>query len=171
VLNNGRNQLNMPVHAFWDQLALITELSNVDGSDFLELGAGACFPLEGSNVANKLLVRQSYKDLHALMLQHFERQGRSFIITGKPGDVIACYRTCTGGCMRQLITTLHIFVPWCAGIGKSLFLYYLLWHLARNKATVVYDRRDRMPVMFTADSVYKGALELFEDNLQQPNTW
>jgi hypothetical protein len=84
------------VHAFWDQLALITELSNVD---FLELGAGACFPLEGSNVANKLLVRQSYKDLHALMLQHFERQGRSFIITGNPGDVIACYRTCTGGCM------------------------------------------------------------------------
>jgi hypothetical protein len=83
------------VHAFWEQLAMILELSNVDGSDFLELGAGACFPLEGSNVANKLLVRQSYKDLHALMLQHFDRQGGSFIITGNPGNVIACHRTCT----------------------------------------------------------------------------
>jgi hypothetical protein len=83
------------LHAFWEQLAATTELTQVDGSDFLLLGAGACFPLEGSNVANKLLVRQSYKDLHALMLQHFDRQGRSFIITGNPGEVI-CYRTYTG---------------------------------------------------------------------------
>jgi hypothetical protein len=44
------------------------------------------------------------------------------------------------------------------------------WHLARSKASVVNDRRDRMPVMFTADGVYEGALELFHSNLQQPNT-
>jgi hypothetical protein len=73
---------------FWKQLAAVPELSRQGDCELLQVGEGACFPLEGSNVANKLLVRQSYKDLHTLMLEHFDAGGRSFIITGNPGDLI-----------------------------------------------------------------------------------
>jgi hypothetical protein len=66
---------------------------------------------------------------------------------------------------------LSMYVVAIAGIGKSVFLYFLLWHLARNRATVVYDRRDRDPVLFSPDGVFEGALELFRGHLQHYNTW
>ena len=58
-----------------------------------------------------------------------------------------------------------------AGIGKSLFIYYLMWKLALSGKTIIWDRRGIMPVMFSSQGVFKGPLEAFESNLQDPETW
>ena len=58
-----------------------------------------------------------------------------------------------------------------AGIGKSLFLYFFMWQLARSGMTVIWDRRDMMPVMFSSQGVIKGPLDAFESQLDDPETW
>ena len=58
-----------------------------------------------------------------------------------------------------------------AGIGKSLFIYYLMWKLALSGKTVIWDRRGILPVMFSSHGVHKGPLEAFESKLQDPETW
>lgn len=45
------------------------------------------------------------------------------------------------------------------------------WHLARSKWTVIWDRRNVMPVMFSSQGVVKGPLEAFESQLQDSETW
>ena len=46
-----------------------------------------------------------------------------------------------------------------------------MWQLARSGRTVVWDRRDVMPVMFSSQGVVKGPLEAFESQLEDPETW
>ena len=58
-----------------------------------------------------------------------------------------------------------------AGIGKSLFLYFLMWRSARSGRTVIWDRQYVTPVMFSSQGVFKGPLEAFERQLQDPETW
>ena len=59
-----------------------------------------------------------------------------------------------------------------AGIGKSLFLYYLLWQLACARKTVVWDGPNRLGVvMFSPAGVFQGPLEAFRAELADPKTW
>ena len=58
-----------------------------------------------------------------------------------------------------------------AGIGKSLFLYYLMWKLAREGKKVVWDRLHSTPVMFSKPGVFEGPLEAFYGDLKDPETW
>ena len=58
-----------------------------------------------------------------------------------------------------------------AGIGKSLFLYYIMWTLARQHKTVVWDRLDVGPVLFSGQGVMTGPLEAFSKELDDPDTW
>lgn len=72
--------------------------------------------------------------------------------------------------MRQVLA----LCPLCtAGIGKSLFLYYFIWLLARadEAVTVVYDRRDTMPELYSSGGVRKGALDVLESILENTDTW
>ena len=46
-----------------------------------------------------------------------------------------------------------------------------MWHLARSGKTVIWDRRDVMPVMFSCQSVKEGPLEAFHSWLHDPETW
>ena len=58
------------------------------------------------------------------------------------------------------------------GIGKSLFMYYLMWRLALSGKTIVWDRLFAMPVMFSRWGVFEGPIEAFY--LSQPEdaeTW
>ena len=57
-----------------------------------------------------------------------------------------------------------------AGIGKSLFLYFLMWHLARSGKTIVWDRRDLLPLMFSSQGVLEGPLEAFQSQLKDSET-
>lgn len=58
-----------------------------------------------------------------------------------------------------------------AGIGKSLFAYFLMWRLAQSSQTVVWDRRGRTPIMFCLDGAFEGSLTTFTDALRDPETW
>ena len=71
---------------FWSQLCAVKQLSEVGSAKLLQLGSGACFPLEGSDIRGRLYVRQCYVDLAELLEQHLAQGGRSLIITGTPGD-------------------------------------------------------------------------------------
>ena len=46
-----------------------------------------------------------------------------------------------------------------------------MWRLARSGKTVVWDRQDNTPVMFSSQGVMKGPLEAFEAQLEDPETW
>ena len=61
--------------------------------------------------------------------------------------------------------------PFYAGIGKSLFIYYLMWKLALSGKAVIWDRRGIMPVMFSSQGVFEGPLEAFQSKLKDPDTW
>ena len=76
----------------WSTLATISELVRVGSYEFLQLPDSAAFPLEGSNVTHRLLVRQCYKDLVDLLVHHASTGGHSFIIAGNPGQLLAVRR-------------------------------------------------------------------------------
>ena len=57
-----------------------------------------------------------------------------------------------------------------AGIGKSLFIYYLMWKLALSGKTIIWDRRGIMPVMFSSQGLFEGPLEAFQSKLRDPDT-
>ena len=46
-----------------------------------------------------------------------------------------------------------------------------MWHLARSKRTVIWDRRNVMPIMFSSQGVVEGPLEAFQSQLQDFETW
>ena len=71
------------------------QLLRVGTAELLQLPAGVAFPQEGSNVTDKLLVRQCYVELRELTKAHFSDGGRSMIITGNPGRQILCSTTNT----------------------------------------------------------------------------
>ena len=71
---------------FWSQLSAVKQLSVVDSATFLHIGSEACFPQEGNAVQSRLFIRQCYFDLAELLEEHLANGGRSFIITGNPGD-------------------------------------------------------------------------------------
>jgi hypothetical protein len=75
---------------FWTALAAVKQLVRIGAYEYLQLPGGATFPHEGSNVTHRLLVRQCYKDLLALMSEYFSGYGRIFIVTGNPG---ACHKS------------------------------------------------------------------------------
>jgi len=55
---------------FWYELAAAEQLSKVGSAHFLQLGNGACFPLEGNAVRGRLLVRHCYEELSQILQQH-----------------------------------------------------------------------------------------------------
>eukprot|EP00611_Tribonema_gayanum_P012255 TRINITY_DN2288_c0_g1_i1.p1 TRINITY_DN2288_c0_g1~~TRINITY_DN2288_c0_g1_i1.p1 ORF type:complete len:403 (-),score=56.14 TRINITY_DN2288_c0_g1_i1:405-1613(-) len=128
---------------FWKALGAVNQLTtaSVQSVQLLDLPASAAFPQEGSDVAHRLLVRQCYVGLYEVLAAHFDGAGRNIIITGTQG------------------------------IGKSLFLYYVMWHLARAGATVVYDRRDMATVLYTPQGVFTGSFEDFDQALDDAATW
>ena len=50
-------------------------------------------------------------------------------------------------------------------------MYFLMWHLARSGKTVVWDRRDNTPLMFSSQGVVEGPLKAFRSQLKDPETW
>ena len=73
---------------FWDQLAAVEQLSTAGPARLLHLGNNAHFPLEGSDVRGRLLVRQCYAELSQILQDYLAAQGRSFIITGNSGMIL-----------------------------------------------------------------------------------
>ena len=58
------------------------------------------------------------------------------------------------------------------GIGKSLFLYFLMWQLARSGRTIVWDRLLALSVlMFSPEGVLAGDRKDFKQQLADPQTW
>ena len=61
-----------------------------------------------------------------------------------------------------------------AGIGKSLFVYYFMWHLARRgEQTVVWERKDAGDdrVMFSGGQAFAGSMDCFKSELEEATTW
>ena len=59
-----------------------------------------------------------------------------------------------------------------AGIGKSLFLYFMMWQLAHSGKTIVWDRLNAISVVrFTSAGVSQGPLLAFNADLDDPQTW
>ena len=54
-------------------------------AQFLQLGSGACFPIEGNTFQGRLIVRRCYHDLAHQLEHHFSCSGHTFIVTGNPG--------------------------------------------------------------------------------------
>ena len=79
-------QIGAPaLQRFWTALASVEQLLHVGTADLLQLPADVAFPQEGSNVTDKMLVRQCYIGLRELTMAYFSSGGRSMIITGNPG--------------------------------------------------------------------------------------
>ncbi|KAG5184594.1 hypothetical protein JKP88DRAFT_262796 [Tribonema minus] len=112
------------------------------------------------NSQRRLLVQQCYVGLYEVLAAHFQGAGRSFIITGTQENADG----------DESVYAL-IVITGTQGIGKSLLLYYVMWHLARAGATVVYDQRDTATVMYGPQGVYTGALEEFGQALDDAATW
>lgn len=59
-----------------------------------------------------------------------------------------------------------------AGIGKTFFIFYLLYMLAEQRCTVVYDNEYlKKRYMFKQGRVLVGSRDAFDAELQDPNTW
>ena len=97
---------------FWYQLAAVEQLSEVGSAQLLQLGNDARFPLEGSDVRGRLIVRRCYVELSKILQDYIADKGHTFIITGSPGDSLLCgiqghftlKTLCIQSGMRQNIT-------------------------------------------------------------------
>ena len=60
-----------------------------------------------------------------------------------------------------------------AGIGKSIFNFFLMWHLAQQQQTVVWEKRnaEHARVLFAPWGVFGGTMACFSDALENPDTW
>ena len=60
-----------------------------------------------------------------------------------------------------------------AGIGKSLFSFYVMWLLAKQAQTVVWERRHAAyaRVLLSPQGVFSGNVDSFNDELQKSLTW
>eukprot|EP00877_Chromochloris_zofingiensis_P000414 jgi/Chrzof1/10373/Cz04g39160.t1 len=93
-------------------------------------------------LGNTLMVRKSYVDLHGIILNRQQLGDGVMIITGSPG------------------------------IGKTFFIFYLLYMLAEQRCTVVYDNEYlKKRYMFKQGRVLVGSRDAFDAELQDPNTW
>ena len=61
----------------------------------------------------------------------------------------------------------------CAsGIGKGVFLSFLMWQLASSKTTIVWESRDAGAVVKLSPlGVWEGPLAAFREDLDDPMTW
>lgn len=62
------------------------------------------------------------------------------------------------------------------GIGKSYFLLYIMWRLVQNSPaedppTIVVQYKGKLALCFQGSKVFKGSIESFETQLENPNTW
>ena len=58
------------------------------------------------------------------------------------------------------------------GIGKTHFLYFLMWQLARSGRTVVWDKQDaELAFMLSPLGVFQGPLRAFDAALNDEDTW
>ncbi|KAG5175868.1 hypothetical protein JKP88DRAFT_249891 [Tribonema minus] len=127
---------------FWAQLRDL-HLEQKGGCSVLELD-GPFIPRDPT-LGSQLLVQDSYNVIFEGILKFQE--------TVKVG----------GGC------SIIIGSP---GIGKSAMLYYLMWRIAREGGTVVYDRQDKVnAVLFAPNGVSQGPLSAFTTVLSDRNTW
>ncbi|KAG5175923.1 hypothetical protein JKP88DRAFT_249845 [Tribonema minus] len=92
--------------------------------------------------ASQLMIRDAYRDLFDRMVGFLACSGECCILLGSPG------------------------------IGKSFMLYFIMWLVALEGGTVVYDRFDEDKVLvFTRTHVSKGPATAFGGTLGQPDTW
>ena len=63
--------------------------------------------------------------------------------------------------------------PLTAGIGKSLFAFFLMSHLAQQKKTLVWEKRNAeyARVLFTPSGAFGGSMACFSKELDDPETW
>ncbi len=160
---------------FFDQLAAVKELSTLDSAQFLQLGNNACFPQERKS---SLLVRQCYLELSQILLKYLEAKGHTFIITGNPGIHFSNTKTECWSHFAALLFAVKSTSDDCsclhsnAGIGKSLFLYYLMWLLVQLGRTFVWDRWDATSVVLLSPTrVCQGPLLAFTAELDDSQTW
>ena len=146
------------VGAFWD--ALVHQRASLNG-DFVELPQGV-FVLGRAALGSSFFVRECYKQLFDFFPNskwniHQRRTGipwsSKWVVTGNPG------------------------------VGKTYFAAYLMWRLAQQKATVVYEPPSQGDVKAPNSSkrylllpdgtvqVRAAGMEGFEDYLADPATW
>ncbi|CAG8689323.1 7310_t:CDS:2 [Funneliformis mosseae] len=110
----------------------------------LSLPSGVHFLGDSLLYPTKLIIRQAYNDLWNNINSSVESGiFRRYTITGNPG------------------------------IGKSYFLFYLLYILRCKGATVVFDRQiDKKYIIFTGENVYITFYDdMVESFLNNPTTW
>ena len=61
------------------------------------------------------------------------------------------------------------------GIGKSYFLFYLMWSLVNSSEgtplTIIVQSRGKRVLCFQRDEVLRGGIDDFESQLMNPDTW
>lgn len=94
-------------------------------------------------LGNQLVVRQCYTELWQLFLSHTAKKGTGMLVTGNPG------------------------------IGKSWFLFYVLWQARLSNREVVTQNVVIQPGLFHFSAngdVRKGSVDEFASVLLNPNT-
>ena len=74
--------------------------------------------------------------------------------------------------LLHLLTRQIVSAEIGVGMGKTHFLYFLMWQLARSGKTVVWDKQNaELAVMFGPLGIFQGPLQAFRANLDNPDTW
>jgi hypothetical protein len=104
-------------------------------------------------------------------------KGVNILADSSVGSVIyvrPCYPALLALCMTmvEIPETPHLIILGNPGIGKTYFGYFLLFHLARQGATVVYERgRKNMRYLFSPQLIARGGLSDFTETLDDPATF
>ncbi|CAG8712232.1 10138_t:CDS:2, partial [Funneliformis caledonium] len=81
-------------------------------------------------------------------------------------------------CYRDLFkvvfsnNTRRLIITGNPGIGKTFFDYYILYELMRKNATVIYDKANKFPILFSNQTAVVGeTLFSFYDLLNKQDVW
>ncbi|CAG8634163.1 15188_t:CDS:1 [Funneliformis mosseae] len=81
-------------------------------------------------------------------------------------------------CYRDLLkvvfsnNTRRLIITGNPGIGKTFFGYYILYELMRKNATVIYDKANKFPILFSNQTAVVGeTLFSFYDLLNKQDVW
>lgn len=106
VLIPSKHTIDLGLAHFWNSLATLT----LNKHDILKFPIRPEFFPEG---VQSLYIRESYKDLYEIICKNLKLSG---------------HRRCHRRCHRMVITGTP-------GIGKSMFLFYILWRLSKINTT------------------------------------
>ena len=131
----------------------------------LELHKGTYF-FGSEDLGAKLFIRDFWYDaVENRLKEHFSSGGKAMAIIGNPGDVRQHYllHFSSSGCIRSSYFPSLLLI--CAGIGKSMLGYLLLWKWACEGKRVVVAKAGQLhnrPVLFCTE----GAFILTEKELR-----